>query len=170
MGYKWTMTDETLKFILTALGGATVGAVIAGLFALFNSWRTDVRERNKWHRQQKMDAYVLFLEDIQRFIHAFSRFHDHGPTTLSDAKKAGHSIRNEQLLIVAPAEVRHAQRILGNAVVTARRYLDTIDPKSTERTAELTTLSLKLGAERDAFLVAVQKDLKLDIGQAPELP
>ncbi|MFE4541534.1 hypothetical protein [Arthrobacter sp. NPDC056727] len=160
------MSEETLKFILTLLGGATFGAIIAGLFAVFNAWRMSVRETQKWHREQKMDAYVNFLEDVQRFIHAFARFHSLGPVILKDAKEAGKTIRNEKLLVVASAEVRQAQRELGLAVVRAREYLDRFSTTDVRDEPRLTHLSTEMAKKRDAFLVAIQNDLKLPVGQA----
>lgn len=158
------MPDESIKLLFTALGGAAFGAIITGLFTSFNAWRTDVRDTTKWHRNQKMDAYVDFLEDIQKFIHAFSRYHEQGPVYLKDAKQAGKSMRNEKLLVVASTEVRQAQRELGVAVAVARSFLDRIPPTATGPDPRLWHLSHELATKRDAFLMAIQQDLKLPVG------
>jgi hypothetical protein len=64
---------EMIDPALTALVGATLGALIAGASTWLNSWAHSKRERGREGRAVRREAYTEYLHQVQRLVTAGQR-------------------------------------------------------------------------------------------------
>ncbi|XAS74075.1 hypothetical protein VUN82_09700 [Micrococcaceae bacterium Sec5.1] len=160
-----------MDFLFPLLGGAVGAAVINGIVGYLrlkadrsdaeSKWTRDRKDAHEsWVRTKKEEAYTEFLEDVQTFIHRYSRYNNEHGSTVKEVLAASGVVKNHRLLLLASTEVRAAQKSLGMEINKARRILSQPHPPR-PKDPVLYELSKSFHEKRDALLAAAQRDLGL---------
>ncbi|MDF2052014.1 hypothetical protein [Arthrobacter sp. Cr_A7] len=158
-----------MEFLWPLLGGAVGAAIINGIVGYLrlradrrdadSKWKREQDQAHEsWIRDKKTEAYTEFLEEVQAFIHQFSRYNNEHGTTVQQVLAASGVVKNHRLLLLASSEVRMAQRALGMEINRSRRILSQPQPPQ-PRDPILAELSHQFHGKRDALLAAAQRDL-----------
>jgi hypothetical protein len=120
-----------MDFLFPLLGGAVGAAVINGIVGYLrlkadrkdaaSQWqREQEHPHESWVRDKKQEAYTEFLEEVQTFIHRFSKYNNERGTTVAEVLSASGIVKNHRLLLLASSEVRTAQKAIGLEINRAR--------------------------------------------------
>jgi hypothetical protein len=96
-----------MSFLLTLLASALGGAVVAGVFGVYNNRVANKEERDRWVRDHKLQAYSEYLDTTETMARAVNAFRVVG-LPVEDLHKTFSEFSTGGLDILAPAAVREA--------------------------------------------------------------
>jgi hypothetical protein len=146
-----------MEFLLPLLGGALGAAVINGVLALYKLRKDKSDEHWQWLRNQRLDAYVAFLEtndNVQRSFHDLK----HQRKTPEDIYTLIEEMSVQRLQLLGSSETTAAYARVGDAMIRFAEIFDPIPPELAKLPAAEKTYTAAITALRAAMM----EDLRLD--------
>lgn len=146
-----------MEFLLPLLGGALGAAIINGILALYKLKKDKSDEHWQWLRNQRLDAYVAFLEtndNVQRAFHDLK----HQRKTPEDIYMLIEEISVQRLQLLGSSETVAAYERVGDAMTGFARIFVPVPPELAKMPAAEKTYLEAIAALRAAMM----DDLRLD--------
>lgn len=168
--------DELGKFLLTLLASALGGAFVAGLFGIYKDRVAKQDEREKWLREQKLEAYQKHLSSHDALMYAIGA--EYGGLGSRDDVASAIKEAQSGLHILAPAAVYLPSKAMSQHL--GMLAAQSLQGKFVDDQAALEARLVAYARLALAFAQAAREDLGIDsseyllagseLSSSPEIP
>lgn len=153
-----------MEFLLPLLGGAFGAAVINGILALYKLGKDKSDEHWQWLRNQRLDAYVRFLETTDKLQRTFHEL-KHQRKTPEDIYTLIEEMSVQRIQLLGSSATTSACERVGDTMIAFAKIFDPIPPELDKVPAAEKANSAAITALRAAMICDLGLDKHIKSGE-----